>query len=62
MGQKKTVDILKWFLKGFNEDFVTHIHDQDNSDISKLQHNYVKSISEHMTIIKYGLIYEKNER
>lgn len=60
--KKKTFDILKWFLKGFNEDFMTHIQEQDNLDISKLQHEYVKCISEHITILKYGLIYEKNER
>lgn len=60
--KKKTVDILKWFLKGFNEDFMTHIQEQDKSDISKLQHEYVKSLSEYITILKYGLINEKNER
>jgi hypothetical protein len=61
-GKKKTVDILKWFLKGFNEDFMTHIQEQDKSDISKLQHEYVKSLSEYITILKYSLINEKNER
>ncbi|MGL5440252.1 MAG: TetR/AcrR family transcriptional regulator [Filifactoraceae bacterium] len=60
--KKKTVDILKWFLKGFNEDFMTHIQEQDKSDISKLQHEYVKSLSEYITIFKYGLINEKDER
>lgn len=59
--KEKTAAVLKWFLKGFNEDFMTHIQEQDNSDISKLQYEYVKSISEYIKILKYGLIDEKKE-
>lgn len=60
--KQMTVDILKWFLKGFNEDFMAHIQEQVKSDVSELQHKYVKSLSEHITILKHGLVREKNGR
>ena len=59
--KQKTVDILKWFLKGFNEDFIAHIQIQDDTNIDSLQHEYVKSLTDHIKILKCGIISEKNE-
>lgn len=59
--KKMTITILKWFLKGFNENFISHIQEQNKSDIDRLQQEYVKSLSEYLTILKYGLIAERNE-
>lgn len=52
--RQKTIDILKWFLKGFNEDFLQHIQN-NNSSFEFLQHEYVQSLTEHMEILKNGL-------
>ncbi|MGN0250787.1 MAG: TetR/AcrR family transcriptional regulator [Oliverpabstia sp.] len=52
--RQKTVDILKWFLKGFNEDFLQHIQNNDSS-FESLKHEYVQSLTEHMEILKNGL-------
>lgn len=60
--KKKTVDILKWFLKGFNENFMSYVQEQNNSDINKLQHEYTKELVEYINILKCGLLIEKNER
>lgn len=56
-----TVDVLTWFLKGFNENFRNHIHEENGMDIDKLRHEYIKCLSEYLTILKYGLINEKKE-
>lgn len=53
--RQKTIDILKWFLKGFNEDFLAHVQD-DNSSFEYLHHKYVQSLTEHMEILKNGLL------
>ena len=52
--RQKTVDILKWFLKGFNEDFLQHIQNS-NSSFESLQREYVQSLTEHMEILENGL-------
>lgn len=61
-GKKKTADILKWFLKGFNEDFNTRISPQEDMDFSSLQHDYVKSLSDYMELLKSGILTEEKER
>lgn len=33
--KQKTIDILKWFLKGFNEDFLSGVQIQNNFDFEK---------------------------
>lgn len=58
--KKATVEIMKWLLKGFNETFMAQIQEQDHSDMNGMQHKYVKNLSEYITILKYGLIDEKN--
>lgn len=60
--KKVTIDIMKWVLKGFNENFLAQIQGQYHSDMNKLQHEYVRNLSEYITILKHGLVDEKNER
>lgn len=49
-----TIDILKWFLKGFNEDFIkkSNVHQHD---LERIKNDYVKSLMTHMEILKNGL-------
>lgn len=53
--KKKTIDILKWFLKGFNEDFLEHIQNESKS-LQHLHNEYVRSLTEYMEILKKGLL------
>lgn len=53
--KQKTINILKWFLKGFNEDFLSSIQDTDNVKIDSIKHEYVISLTEHIEILKTGL-------
>lgn len=56
--RQKTIDILKWFLKGFNEDFLRHIQSGDSSSSSLvfLQKEYVWKLTEYMEMLKNGLL------
>ena len=54
--KQKTIDILKWFLKGFNEDFISKTEVQNSMDIADIRNEYVKSLTEHMEILKLGLM------
>lgn len=59
--KKKTIDILKWFLKGFNEDFLSRIQIHSNTNVDNIRHEYVESLTDHMAILKHGLITKKKE-
>ncbi|MDI0265693.1 TetR/AcrR family transcriptional regulator [Clostridioides difficile] len=59
--KEKSIDILKWFLTGFNEDFLSHIQIQENTNIDNIRQEYVNSLTDHITILKCGLISEKKE-
>lgn len=59
--KQKTVDILKWFLLGFKKEFIFHIQSEDFSDIELIRRKYIKQLTDYMTILKFGLIKEKNE-
>lgn len=53
---KKTVaDILKWFLKGFNEDFANRFKD-NNCEFEYLREIYIKELSRYVEILKGGLL------
>lgn len=54
--RQKTLEIIKWFLKGFNEDFLSQIQIQSNSDLETLRQEYTASLSEHLEILKMGLV------
>ena len=53
--RQKTLEIIKWFLKGFNEDFLSQIQIQGNSDFETIRQEYTASLSEHLEILKTGL-------
>ncbi len=59
--KQKTTDILKWFLLGFKEDFISHMQPEDFSDIELIRHEYVNSLTNYMTILKSGLVIEESE-
>lgn len=54
--KEKALDILKWFLTGFNEDFLSHVQIQDNINIDNMQQEYVINLTEYISILKCGLI------
>lgn len=53
--KEKVIDILKWFLKGFNEDFLNYISDK-NYPFEYLHSEYVNRLAEYMKIIREGLL------
>ena len=53
--KQKTMDILKWFLKGFNDDFMDRVKVMSNVQIESIRNEYVKMLTEHMEILKLGL-------
>lgn len=59
--KQKTVDILKWFLLGFKEDFISHMRPDNISNIELIRREYVKSLTTYMTILKSGLVTEESE-
>lgn len=59
--KQKTVDILKWVLAGFKEDFISSIQNRNISDIDYLQQEYVRKLMEYIEILKSALIIEKSE-
>ncbi len=38
-GRHKTLDVVKWFLKGFNDDFLTKIQKQAYADFEMIEKN-----------------------
>ena len=54
--KEKALDILKWFLTGFNEDFLSRVQIQDNINIDNMQQEYVINLTEYISILKCGLI------
>ena len=54
--KQKTIDILKWFLKGFNEDFLSRVQIQNNIDFEKAKNEYVVSLTEYIEMLKAGLV------
>lgn len=53
--REMTIDILKWFLKGFNEDFIRGTN-LEQHDLERIKNDYVKSLLTHMEILKNGLL------
>lgn len=53
---QKTLDMVKWFLKGFNDDFLIKIQKQTYSSFKTIEKEYVKDLSEYMEILKTGII------
>lgn len=53
--KEKVIDILKWFLKGFNEDFLYYISNK-NYQFEYLHNEYVSKLTEYIKIIQKGLL------
>lgn len=53
---KKTLDVVKWFLKGFNDDFLTKIQKQAYAGFEMIEKEYVKDLSEYIEILKTGIV------
>ena len=54
--EQKAIDILKWFLKGFNDDFRSRIQMQNNTDLEWARKEYVASLTEYLELLKAGLM------
>lgn len=54
-GREKTTDLLKWFLKGFNEDFSVQLQVLQDTDFEKLKKEYVNRLSEYLELLKTGI-------
>lgn len=54
--RQKTIAVIKWFLKGFNDDFLTKIQKCADSDFEMLKREYVKELSAYLEILKAGIV------
>lgn len=54
--RQKTIDMIKWFLKGFNDDFLVKIQKQAYSDFETIEKEYVRNLSEYIEILKTGIV------
>lgn len=54
--KKKTIEILKWFLKGFNNDFLQLSQEKNCNDFEELKKKYISNLSEYIEMLKKGLI------
>ena len=54
--REKITDVLRWFLKGFNEGFLAQIQMSPDTDFEKLKKEYVKNLSEYLEILKTGIV------
>ncbi len=54
--RQKTIDIIKWLLKGFNDDFLTKIQKQDYLNFEIIEKEYIKDLSEYIEMVKVGII------
>lgn len=53
--KQKTINILKWFLKGFNEDFLENAQCNIHS-FEDIRNEYLRNLTEYMEIVKIGII------
>ena len=54
--RQKTLDMVKWFLKGFNDDFLTKIQKQAYSSFEVIEKEYIKELSEYIEVLKVGIV------
>lgn len=57
--KQKTIDIFKWFLKGFNKDFSEKIQFGSSEEIEEAKNSYLTQLTEHMAVLKSALIKEQ---
>lgn len=53
--RQKTIDLIKWFLKGFNEDFLAQIPKQQDIAFKEAKQEYEKNLSEYLEMLKAGI-------
>ena len=49
----RTAEILKWFLLGFKEDFISKMNTENSVDT--LQREFAKKLKDYIEILKFGL-------
>lgn len=54
--RQKTIDMIKWFLKGFNDDFLTKMQKHGYSDFELIEKEYIKNLSEYIEMLKAGIV------
>lgn len=54
--RQKTMDIIKWFLKGFKDEFLTSMPVQADVKFEMIEKEYVKSLSAYLEILKAGIV------
>lgn len=54
--RQKTMDIVKWFLKGFNEEFLERIQYGEALDIDAIKNEYTATLTAHMAILRSALV------
>ncbi|TYQ17940.1 UNVERIFIED_CONTAM: TetR family transcriptional regulator [Acetivibrio alkalicellulosi] len=52
-GKDKTINIIKWIIEGFNNEFTKK--NNKFSDVNVMKNAYIKEINEYMEIIKKGI-------
>lgn len=60
LDKEKTADMIRWFLKGFQEDFIARIEAGQDRDIAHMRRAYIKSLTDYLSILKRGLMIEEN--
>ena len=51
--KEKVLNVLQWFLKGFNEDFIKKVKEEENID--RVKDLYMKQLKDYIRILKEGL-------
>ncbi|MCG8539755.1 MAG: hypothetical protein MJA82_07415, partial [Clostridia bacterium] len=51
--KEKILNILKWFLIGFNEEFIKEITSDEN--LNQVKSRYLKCLKKYINMIKEGL-------
>lgn len=54
--KSKIIAVLKWFLAGFNQDFITGIESGTGLGITKIREEYVKTLNAYLEILKEGFM------
>ena len=55
-GREKTVNIFKWFMKGFNGDFLESLQYGENIDMEALKDEYISALREHTEVLRRALM------
>lgn len=54
--KSKATDMVKWFLKGFNEDFVAGVQARQDRSADGVGSAYMESLREYLELLKSGLM------